>query len=197
MQQRLIAATLECLVERGYAGTSTLEVQQRAGVSRGALLHHFPSRNELIFAALRELMHARAAEVRAQVAAESGGSQRVRRAIELLWSTFNGPLFQASLELWNAARTDPELRAALVHHERELGKAIRPLVRDLFGSEAADHPDFEQVYNLVLQAMRGEATSGILRTPNSKRDQELLDTLERVATTLLLTDCTLDRVTAR
>src|SRR3954454_11663977 len=118
MQQRLLDATLESLVERGYRGTTTLEVQKRADVSRGALLHHFTSRSELILAAVEHLMRERVAAVR-QLADEAApqGRRRIEWAVAALWSTFEGPLFSAALELWLAARTDADLRAALVPHE--------------------------------------------------------------------------------
>lgn len=186
MQQRLIAATIECLIERGYAGTSTLEVQQRAGVSRGALLHHFPSRDELIFAALRELMSARTEQIRQQMGGKlPDGAEGIRRAIDVIWMTFSGPLFQASLELWNAARTDEELRAALIPHERAIGQQIFEEVGEVFGADVRKHPDFPAVLTLIIQAMRGEAASGVLRSAGSKRDEQLLDTLSKAAIALL------------
>ena len=55
MRARLLEATIECLVERGWAGTSTTVVSQRAGVSRGAQLHHFPTKNALVLAAVEHL----------------------------------------------------------------------------------------------------------------------------------------------
>src|SRR5205809_3152820 len=101
MQQRLLDATLESLVERGYRGTTTLEVQKRAGVSRGALLHHFTSRSELILAAVEHLTRERVAAV-SDLAHEAAPRVRARIewAVRVLWSTFEGPLFSASLELW-------------------------------------------------------------------------------------------------
>ena len=48
MRQRLLEATVDCLVEHGWSGTSTTLVSQRAGVSRGAQLHHFPTKNDLV-----------------------------------------------------------------------------------------------------------------------------------------------------
>ena len=45
---RILDAAVACLVESGYAGTTTLTIQARAGVSRGRLLHHFPSKETLL-----------------------------------------------------------------------------------------------------------------------------------------------------
>ena len=52
---RILDAAVACLVESGYSGATTLQIQARAGVSRGRLLHHFPSRDELLVAASRHL----------------------------------------------------------------------------------------------------------------------------------------------
>src|SRR3954451_937937 len=55
MRRRLLEATIECLVDHGWSGTSTTLVSQRAGVSRGAQLHHFPTKNDLVLAAVEPL----------------------------------------------------------------------------------------------------------------------------------------------
>ncbi len=105
--------------------------------------------------------------------------------MDFLWSTFQGPLFAASMELWNAARTDEALRVKLIEHERTLGVQIRDLCADLFGPKLAEHKNFETTMVMIIQAMRGEAISSILRSPSSKRDEELLSTLTHAATDLL------------
>src|SRR3954466_4123436 len=120
----ILEAAVTCLVEDGYAGASTLAVQARAGVSRGRLLHHFPSRAELLVAAAGHLSTPLLTDVQARAAAvmadQPAGRERVDRAIELMWATFQEPPFWAAMELWTAARTDPELRAALRTEERRL-----------------------------------------------------------------------------
>ncbi|WP_169799311.1 TetR/AcrR family transcriptional regulator, partial [Nocardioides jensenii] len=68
MRQRLLEATVECLVEAGFSGTSTTLVSQRAGVSRGAQLHHFPTKNDLVLAAVEHLTEVRGAELAAAAA---------------------------------------------------------------------------------------------------------------------------------
>src|SRR3954462_11587952 len=84
----ILDAAVACLVEDGYAGASTLAVQARAGVSRGRLLHHFPSRAELLVAAAGHLSTTLLADVRAHAGAvmadQPGGRERVDRAIELM-----------------------------------------------------------------------------------------------------------------
>ncbi|MEV6217467.1 helix-turn-helix domain-containing protein [Nocardia sp. NPDC051833] len=64
MRSRLVEATVSCLVEFGYARTTTLRVQQRAGVSRGALLHHFPSKPDMFVAAVRSVAEQQSVRMR-------------------------------------------------------------------------------------------------------------------------------------
>ena len=174
MQQRLLDATVSALVECGYRGTTTLEVQKRADVSRGALLHHFTSRSDLILAAVEHLMRERVAAVR-ELAAETAprsDRRRVEWAVAALWSTFEGPLFSAALELWGAARTDADLRDALVPRERQLGKEITELAADVFGPTLASHARFRSTMGVLLDSMRGAAARAPLRTDAS--DERLL-----------------------
>jgi AcrR family transcriptional regulator len=165
----LLQATIECLIERGYAGTTTHEVQQRAGVSRGALTHHFASKSELLLAAMDSLYVDFSADLRSAATDLPTGRARIRPAVRLLWDRFNGPLFFAAMELWTAARTDPELRAALLPHERRLGRQLRALTVEVFGAELAAHPAAESVYQVLMTSMRGQAMSYALR-PGASRE---------------------------
>src|ERR1700687_2978711 len=56
---RLLDAAIDCLVEYGYAGTTTPRVAERAGVTRGAQVHHFGSKTDLLGAAIEQLAQRR------------------------------------------------------------------------------------------------------------------------------------------
>ncbi|CCG02180.1 putative transcriptional regulator of the TetR family [Blastococcus saxobsidens DD2] len=165
----LVRATVESLVELGYARTTTQEVQRRAGVSRGALTHQFTSKADLMLAAVDHLYEEFSASVR-QAAADLPvePSARIRLGVELIWQRFHGPLFIAAMELWGAARTDPELRTALLPHERRLGAQLRGLTMEVFGERVARHPQAEAVYQVLLTSMRGQALTYTLQ-PDAPR----------------------------
>jgi AcrR family transcriptional regulator len=169
----LVRATIESLVEAGYAHTTTQEVQRRAGVSRGALTHHFTSKSDLVLAAVNHLYEEFSASVR-QAAADlpEESAARVRLGVELVWRRFHGPLFVAAMELWTAARTDPELREELLPHERRLGVQLRELAFEVFGREIARHPAAESMYQVLLTSMRGQAMTYALQ-PDAPREQFL------------------------
>ena len=168
-RSRLLEATVECLIELGYAGTTTSAVQERAGVSRGALSHHFPSKAELLVAAVRYLAHQRGANLRRQAAHLPHGEDRISQAIDLLWDTFQGPLFTATMELWTASRTDEELREALYRWERGLREDLEVAMVELFGQPAASRPAFAEAIELTLQFLRGAAMTAVLRKDRARQ----------------------------
>ncbi|HEY1973447.1 MAG TPA: TetR/AcrR family transcriptional regulator [Pseudonocardia sp.] len=160
-RQLILDATLDCLLEKGYAHTTTLVIQARAGISRGRLLHHFPSREGLLVAACQHLANSHLADLKAWVSRSlpdiGPDSERMHRAIDLLWAAYAERYFWGSVELWTAARTDARLRETLLPEERRLGNAIRRVVDALFGPRLTRHPSYPRLRELLLTSMRGVA----------------------------------------
>lgn len=157
-RSRILDAAVACLVESGYAGATTLQIQARAGVSRGRLLHHFPSRDLLLVAASRHLAIERIRGARAQLDEDAEylePEQRLDRAVDRMWQTFSEPYFWAAVELWTAARTNEELRTVLLPEEREVGAEIRLWLDRFFGPELCAHPRYAMVRDLLFTSMRG------------------------------------------
>ncbi|NMH96270.1 TetR/AcrR family transcriptional regulator [Pseudonocardia acidicola] len=158
---RILDAAVECLIAGGYSGATTLTIQAAAQVSRGRLLHHFPSRDRLLVAAAQHLAVKRVQDTEDRVLHLIGddvaGWERVDRVVELLWETFHEPHFWAAVELWTAARANPEIAEALLPEERRLGTVIRASVGRMFGEPLASHPRFRQLRDVLLTSMRGTA----------------------------------------
>ena len=110
----LLAATIETLVDDGFAGVTTRAVAGRAGVSIGALQHHFRSRSDLLAAAIEHLSEQLAREFVAQ-APTAGRSEPelVEELIDVLWKMHKGPLMTGIADLSVADRTDRELSERL------------------------------------------------------------------------------------
>lgn len=155
---KALDATVEALIEIGYARTTTHEVARRSGLSRGALLHQFPTREALVVAAVEHLVERRLAEILATPRTATDGP-------EILLEVFDGPLFYAALELWVAARTDPGLRTAMTPLEQSIVTALAEGGRELFG----DRYTPEQ-FELSIELARGLAVSRILRSPDTDRE---------------------------
>ena len=157
----ILDAAVNCLAEMGYADTTTLAIQARAGVSRGRLLHHFPSRDALLVAAAQHLVMNRLVDGERWGAEFTAGAvgdrERVVQATERCWATFHQPYFWATVELWVASRTRPELRETLRPQEHRLGAAIRQTIAAMYGPTLSAHPNFPAVRDLLFTSMRGVA----------------------------------------
>jgi AcrR family transcriptional regulator len=173
-RRALLDAAVESLIEVGFARTTTLEVQRRAEVSRGALLHHFPSKAELLVAAVDHLAEMRARELKQLANQLPEGRARTDAVLDLLWQCFSGTMFQVAMELRTAARTDPELRPVLVAGERALRDRIFAQAKTLFGKDVAEHPGIERALDLTLQLMIGAAMTGVLHKDDA-RLRDLID----------------------
>jgi AcrR family transcriptional regulator len=153
----LLDATIDCLVEYGYANLTTTRVVERAGVSRGAQVHHFPTKAELVSEAVRHLAGKRIEEfVQTMPRLPSSEEKRVSRILDLIWEVHNSPLFEASLELWVAARTDPELKEALVAVEQDVSSTVASAGPSLF-PDIASGPNFQTDVDSAMAAIRGLA----------------------------------------
>jgi len=169
-REALLDATIDSLVEDGYANTTTSRVAERAGVSRGAHLHHFQTRQALVAAAIERLAHRRYTEQLAAADALPTGPERMAEGLDLIWSNYANPLFQAALDLWTDARTDPELRQALVGVERGLDRQTLELARRLF-PDLAGRPDFERLIEMAAATARGLSLLDTLH-PDDERNRK-------------------------
>jgi len=189
---RLLDATIESLIEVGYAGTTTTAVCARAGLSRGAQVHHFPKKQDLVVSAVAQLAARQAEALRQRAAAVAGAGDRGRPAaaarrlealVDLVAETFAEPIFTAALELWVAARTDAELHRSLVGFERVAGRGLARLWREMAG-EAAGAARFDELVELTMHVARGMALQRILRSDDTAR-RRLLDLWKEMATAAL------------
>lgn len=154
---RILEAALECLAELGYGGTTTTAVAERAGVSRGAQLHHFPTRAALIAAAVEHLYAGLRADYERAFTRLAPGTDRLGAAIDLFWKVWHDPRLAAVLELHVAARTDAELGAALRPVADQHQEHIVRLARHIFPQEALAQRRFTAILDVVQEALRGLA----------------------------------------
>ncbi|MDT0184660.1 TetR/AcrR family transcriptional regulator [Microbacterium sp. ARD31] len=189
MRARLLEATVELLVERGFAGTSTTLVSERAGVSRGAQLHHFPTKNDLVVAAVEHLTERRGAELAdafdrlsAQpVATATDRRTRLRTMLEMLGDHFASPVFAAALELWVAARTDEALLAAVAPLEQRVGREAHRLTATALGADESQ-PGVRELVQATLDLVRGLGLASTISDDSARRRRilrEWADVLDR------------------
>jgi AcrR family transcriptional regulator len=182
-REALLDATIECLVELGYASTTVHEICRRAGLSRGAQQHHFTTKAELMAAAVEHLVGRLRDEV-AGTLVQPPGPERVSEAIDLLWRGFSGKLSTAALELWVAARTDEELRRSMLPVDRALGRSTLDIYRAAAGEDLPPER-LETLFWLTLNVTRGLALDAMIGGDPHRRAR-LLSEWKAIATQSIL-----------
>jgi AcrR family transcriptional regulator len=174
---RLLEATIESLVAVGYARTSTTEIAERAGVSRGAQVYHYPTKAALVAAAVEHLLQRRYRELQQLFAEQLPRAGGQGAAIDLLWRMFEGPTFAAWLEFVVASRTDPELHAAVVRQSEpfvnSVGEALRKYLPEAAWNPVLRKPDF------VFALLDGLALARILY-PDEGRSTRMIASFREI-----------------
>lgn len=168
-RKRILDAAVESLLERGYAATTVAEVQERAGVARGTLLHHFPNRADIMAAAVSHIAEQRVARVERELALIPGAEARLTALVDLAWHHLNSPMFFAALELWVAARTEPDLRAALAPVERDVFARIHDSMLRAAGADSVD-PRLPTLVQFTIDMLTGLSVSTILSDDPGARE---------------------------
>jgi AcrR family transcriptional regulator len=171
----LLDATFDAIVELGYQRATTTEIVHRAGVSSGALLHHFPTKADLLSAAVGDVFERRQEEYRKAVTGLAPAEDKLAASIDLLWSMYSGPTFTAWLELWVAARTDPDLALAITAVDRQFMADSKQQYAEMFAGDPAVPP---VGLHLVLALMDGLALARLFDGYEPHPTDEVLDTFK-------------------
>jgi AcrR family transcriptional regulator len=170
---RLLDATLECLAELGYARTTTTEIAERGGMSRGAQLHHFPTKADLVTEAVEHLFEKRDQEFREAFAKLPADVDRSRAAVDLLWSMVAGPTFHAWLELVVAARTDDQLKPMVTALTARFTDNVKRTFTELFPRPEGAAPFWELMPVLTFAFLQGLALDAMVMPGRPEIEQSL------------------------
>lgn len=179
MRARLLDATVECLAKLGYAGTTTTEIAKRARVSRGAQLHHYPRKEDLVIASVEHVFRLRLEDFARNFQEIPPEVDRRPLAVDLLWKNFQGPVFHAWLELVVAARTDKHLREALQEMSNRFRDDVRVYFREIFGPSPLS-TEFDLIPVFIFSLMDGMAMRSMIG--NDLENERILTLLKRYAT---------------
>jgi AcrR family transcriptional regulator len=173
----IIDAAIKCFVDLGYARTTTTAIAERAGLSRGAMLHHFPSKIDIVRAAVDHLHAKRLKALRKAMMRPSGETDRVRQGVDAYWAHVKHPMFVAFFELSVAARTDDELASILRPAQEAFERDWNEATLDVFPEWHGNKDAFELGLDLSRYLLEGMAIS-FLTHKETERDKRVLQYLE-------------------
>ncbi|MGP4009863.1 TetR/AcrR family transcriptional regulator [Streptomyces sp. 4N124] len=167
-RQRLLEAAVACLAEHGWAGSTVSVVAERAGVSRGAAQHHFPTREDLFTAAVEYVAEERSGALRALFPQDTTVDRRT--AVSALVDLYTGPLFRAALHLWVAASNEEQLRPRVTELEARVGRETHRIAVELLGADESRAGVRETVQGLLDMA-RGLGLANLLTDDRPRRER--------------------------
>lgn len=176
---RIIEATVDCLIEQGYAGSSTIRIAREAGLSQGALFRHFPTRSALMIAVAQHIGDGLLQRFREDFQAWEGREDPVRLALTLLRRNCHERIHQAWFELQIAGRSDPELQAALAPIWQRNLEVTQSLAAQILPELATLSADFPVIVDLMVSLFRGEALDGCLNA-DRRQNTARIDMAHRI-----------------
>ncbi|WP_329046399.1 TetR/AcrR family transcriptional regulator [Streptomyces sp. NBC_01422] len=160
----MLEAAVACLAEHGWAGSTVSVVAERAGVSRGAAQHHFPTREDLFTGAVEYVAEERSAALRAlPVQGRTAG-------LAALVDLYTGPLFRAALQLWVAASNEAQLRPRVTELEARVGRETHRIAVELLGADES-RPGVRETVQGLLDMARGLGLANLLTDDTARRER--------------------------
>lgn len=180
----ILEAAIQCFVKYGYKNTTTSRIAEGAGVSRGAMLHHFPSRDAVIRGAVFYLQEKRLKEYKVIISKVHATPQNgvtsavVKEAVRATWKYFNLPSFFAYHELLVASRTDPGLAKIFYPQQRMFEQQLLETLKAIYPLWGDKGQALELGSDIVFLTMQGMATS-FMQHHKKERVEHVLEYLEK------------------
>ena len=170
---RILDAATRLFAEIGYHAATNAVIAEAAELTRGAMLYHFATREELVEAAIAHIDLHRAQLLESAAAFPPPGVDAAEHAIDAYWSLLHEPPFVAFAELEAAARTDPMLRERLAGAQSAFDHA--QLGGDRFGAmvQAGADPRFQTSRDLGRFLLEGLARGAMTYESQARRERLL------------------------
>ncbi len=174
---QIVEAAISCFIESGYSRTTTTLISEKAGLSRGAMLHHFPSKLAVVRAAVEYLHAKRLRAFRKAVSKPLVDGDHVRQSVEAYWGHVRHPIFVAFFELAVAARTDKELAEILRPAQEAFEREWYQAAVDLFPEWRGRGEKFDLALDLARYVLEGMAITFLTHKEN-ERDKRVIEYLD-------------------
>ncbi|MGO4572687.1 TetR/AcrR family transcriptional regulator [Microvirga sp. 2TAF3] len=169
----LIRSTIELLQTVGFAGTTTAHIAKRAGVTTGALHHHFATKDELMFGVLDHASERVRARLEQEEHISSGGTLNLSDVVRHLWEVYGDPEYWAIWEVIIGTRSDPAMHPRVVAHRLETMRTVLHPWLERHTSGEGTRPEVIALFEFMLIAVRGLSLERFLDKDDAYFDRNL------------------------
>lgn len=184
---RLLDATITLLLERGYSRITTTDIAAAAGVSRGALTHHFASKEEIVTRAVQHQLRNVTADLH-RLADELKGAS-TDDVVDYLWDMMAGGLFLVTLEYLPEARHNLDFKAQMVPVVKEFHAALDTIWTRLSEYAGLDPARAQVMLNATMCLIRGMVAQTIVRDDPDYFQNLLAYWKDHLRETFILKEC--------
>lgn len=170
-QRQLLEATIRCIVRMGFAQVRTRDIAHEAGLSRGAIVHHFANKGQLFEKTLVYVHERRLGLYREAIGQLETVEDRAEGGLDLYWRQLRSPYFVAAQELQMAARSDEALAAILLPQREVFLKEWEAETLKLFPEWSVTGPVFDLVMHITQFMMEGMAIDAWFSGDDAKQEQ--------------------------
>lgn len=171
-RELLLDVTIRLLYERGYSATTTMLVAETAEVSRGAMLHQFRTKADLMTFVVQAVYERERKEYREWMSRVKGARERAISYPGQVWRLLSRPSGVAVLEILQGSRSDAVLAAQLVPVQDAIERDALAGVSHYLGSE--DRRTITALMQLVVWSARGLSIANVLASDSG----EIQDAIE-------------------
>lgn len=165
LRQAVLTAAVSALHEHGYGATTTVMVAERAGISRGAMQNHFPTKSDLMTFVVAEVYEDELAEYDRILNGIDDPVERMRVYPYAAWQVLSRPSGVAVLEILMGSRSDRVLAEKLAPIQAQIqSSSLRKLENQL------GRPPIQDVVRLVAWAIRGLSIENVLSGESGAED---------------------------
>jgi len=172
-QKATMESAIDCFVKYGYAKTTSMIIADNAGISRGAMMHHFPSKRKIVEATVEYLMQQRIENFTSDIQKLADAELRMERGIDVYWKHLHSKLFTAYHELTVAARTDPELEKIMRKATRQFEQEWLENNKKIFPEWADKGPLLDLAMDLTQFVLEGMALNKLSYDVKSRQEHIL------------------------
>ena len=161
--EKILNATLDTIYDHGFQNATTSVIAMRAGISRGALMHHFPRKEKLIAEAVRYKLLLEISEIQKLAENVANEEMSLDDFLDELWTHFSGRLFMTTMEYLAAARTDRYLKKELKPSSLEFNEALDQIWLRFFKGATVSNEVKRLAFTTTICLLRGMAVNSMLR----------------------------------